>query len=433
MATRRLTNWLTAYLHYSGYSEAPDSFHFWTGISVLAGALRRQVLIDMGYFQWTPNFYIVFVAPPGIVSKSTTANIGMRLLRQIPGIQFGPDAVTWQSLVQSLAQSTESILMPDGAYHSMSAITIVSSEFGTFLNPNDREMVDVLVSLWDGQVGVFQKATKTMGNDSIENPWINILACTTPAWIAGNFPQYMIGGGFTSRCMFVYGETKRQLIPYPKAHMPEDLQTLEVDLVHDLEIISQLKGNYELSPEAQAWGETWYKEHYENRPKHLDNERFGGYIARKQTHIHKLAMIIAAAQRSELVILPEDLMTSNTLVTSLEADMPKVFANIGRTDATQAAVTIVSAVRTMGKVEVQKLFQTLFNNMTWSDYEDAVKGALRAGFIKETSSGGTNYLIAGDIPTEESTVEAVNYEAMKGAIQEDLQKEPKGTRKIPGH
>jgi len=201
-------------MEYSSFSEAPDKFHFWTAISTLAGALRRRVWIDQAYFQWTPNFYIIFVAPPGIVSKSTTLSIGMRLLRQIPGIHFGPDAVTWQALTESLANSTEEVDLTPGRtsgkfsmevnLQPMSCITIASSEFGTFLNPKDREMVDVLVSLWDGQLGVWEKRTKTSGSDIIANPWINIAACTTPAWIAGNFPDYMIGGGFTSRCVFVY-------------------------------------------------------------------------------------------------------------------------------------------------------------------------------------------------------------------------------------
>jgi hypothetical protein len=76
-------------------------------------------------------------------------------------------------------------------------------------------MVDLLVSLWDGKQGAFEKKTKGSGSDSVENPWINLIACTTPAWIAGNFPEYMIGGGFTSRCIFVYAEKKAKLVAYP--------------------------------------------------------------------------------------------------------------------------------------------------------------------------------------------------------------------------
>ena len=73
--------------------------------------------------------YIIFVAPAGIVSKSTTANIGMDLLRQVEGIKFGPDAVTWQALVNELQEAKELFLLADGGetYHIMSALTCVCS------------------------------------------------------------------------------------------------------------------------------------------------------------------------------------------------------------------------------------------------------------------------------------------------------------------
>ena len=77
MSSRKLKNWVDSYLVYSSASEAPDKFHFWTAVSTIAGALRRRVWIPQNYFDWTSNFYIILVAPPGIVSKSTTISIGM--------------------------------------------------------------------------------------------------------------------------------------------------------------------------------------------------------------------------------------------------------------------------------------------------------------------------------------------------------------------
>lgn len=382
-------------MEYSAFSEAPDQFHFWTGVSVIAGALRRQVWIDMGYFQWTPNFYIVFVAPPGIVSKSTTANIGMNLLRKVPGISFGPDAVTWQSLVQSLASSTEQVLIGE-LYHAMSAITIVSSEFGTFLNPNDREMVDVLVSLWDGQIGTWQKATKTQGSDSIENPWINIIACTTPAWIAGNFPEYMIGGGFTSRTVFVYAERKRRLIAYPGNHLPPGHEQRAEKLIHDLEHIStNLKGEYKLSSEARAWGEAWYERHYNSGiPPHLTGERFGGYLARKQTHIHKLAMVLAAASGDTLIIQPEHLESAEKITTANEYDMPKIFANIGKTDMTRAISELIAHVRSLQSVPASQLYQHFHERMTYQEYEIVAQSALKSGYVDTTVKDGVLHYVS---------------------------------------
>lgn len=335
----------------------------------------------MGYFRWLSNFYVVLVAPPGVVAKSTTASIGMELLREISYIKFGPDVVTWQALVQSLAGATEAFEY-NGSYHPMSAITIESSEFGNFLNPNDREMVDLLVSLWDGKK-TFEKITKMSGNDRIAAPWVNLLACTTPAWISGNFPEYMIGGGFTSRCVFVYADSKRQFVAYPKFALPPEFQQMRADLIEDLEKICQIKGPYELDAKTILWGEKWYEEHYKNRPPHLDNERFGGYIARKQTHIHKLAMVISAAQRDERVVLVEDLESANALVSALEVAMPQVFSQIGRTDGSRHLEEMLNFVKTRRTITYTDLYRSLIRVFPSArELEDAVAMAARAGYIR---------------------------------------------------
>lgn len=389
---RNHADWLEAFCDYARFGEAPRKMYFWVGVSAIAGALRRKVWIDQAYFKWFPNFYIILVAPPGIVSKSTTASVAMRLLRRVPGIKFGPDVVTWQALVGAFADATELYDVGNGTadYRAMSALTIESSEFGNLLNPQDKEMVDLLVSLWDGREGSFTKLTKMSGNDKIENPWINMIACTTPAWIAGNFPEYMIGGGFTSRCVFVYASEKEKYVAYPGLHVPADLAAQEDALVQDLEHIAlALSGEYKLTPDAVTWGEGWYRHHYENRPEGLDDDRFGGYVARKQTHIHKLAMVLSASQRDDLTISSQDLQTANEMVTDLEADMPGVFSKIGRTDVSLQTDRFLKYLAKKGEVpyaEAYRFIHAFFPSAR--DFEDMMQGCIKAERIRLVNKNG---------------------------------------------
>lgn len=395
MSERHYDDWLKAFIEYSSFGEAPTKSLFWTGVSTIAGALRRRVWIEQKYFQWTPNFYIILVAPPGIIAKSTTANIGMNLLREIKGIKFGPDVVTWQALVEALGQSTELALdTSTGEYLPMSALTIASDEFGTLLDPTDRGMVDALVSLWDGKKGTFSKVTKASGNDSVENPWVNIIACTTPGWIAGNFPEYMVGGGFTSRCIFVYMERKRQLVAYPAESVPEDFEERKTKLVHDLELISTMIGEYKLTEEALVWGRQWYERHWDTRPVHLDNERFGGYIARKQTHIHKLAIVLSAAKSPHLQVNPESLQFAEAMITSLENAMPAVFSTIGQTDQTRGLSELVKIVLTKRRITQVALYRALFRAMGQKEFSEALNSAVLAGYLKITQEGHEKIVIA---------------------------------------
>ncbi len=376
-------DWLTAYVNYAGFSEAPRRMHFWSGVAAVAGALRRRVWIDMAYFKWHCNHYIIFVAPPGIVSKSTTVAIAMDILRKVPGVNFGPDVVTWPALVTAFAASAESFEVA-GDFHAQCALTLESSELGNLINPTDREMIDLLVTLWDSKQGAFKKVTKNSGSDVVENPWINLVACTTPSWIAGNFPEYVIGGGFTSRCLFVYTDQKEKLVAYPSLHVPRGIAQERESLVNDLEhIATNLVGPYSLSPEAIEWGDIWYKFHYEHPPKHLQDDRFGGYLARKQTHIHKLGMVLAASRRDEMVITHEDLALANTMISDLEFDMPKVFAKIGRSEDSIQAERFLDFVAKNQPVEYMTGYQYLHRSFPYvKDYEGIVAGALKAGLIR---------------------------------------------------
>lgn len=384
---RNYPNFISAYENYCQYSEAPAIFHRWTAVSIIAGALQRKVWVDQKFFQWTPNFYIIFVAPPGIVSKSTTASIGMNLLRKVHDVNFGPASVTWQALTQSLSNSCREIPDGEGGYLPMSCITISSSEFGTFLNPADKEMVDVMVDLWDGQIGVWEKATKTQGNDTIINPWINLVACTTPAWISGNFPDYMIGGGFTSRCMFVYAEEKRKLVAYPGYQEFEDFSHTAQRLIEDLEQISLMVGEYRLSPEALEWGEEWYKNHYEREEKLLDKERFGGYLARKQTHIHKTAIVLAAAESNELIIQKSHLVEAEKMVTELEAHMPKVFGLIGRSQDAKFVEAVKIFIEKNPIIDKSVLVHHLMQTMGLDEINRGLDALIAAGQIKQQVAG----------------------------------------------
>lgn len=392
---RHFRNWLEAFVEYASYGEAPRHMYFWSGVSAVAGALRRKVWIDQAYFRWYPNFYICLVAPPGIVSKSTTAGIAMSLLRRVPGIKFGPDVVTWPALASAMAGAKEGF-EHNGTVEVMSAMTLESSEFGNLLNPQDRQMVDLLVALWDGKPGAFEKSTKHSGNDSIENPWINIIACTTPSWIADNFPEYMIGGGFTSRTVFVYADQKARYVAYPGLVVPRDMGKTADKLVDDLTKISQLTGEYKLSPDAVLWGERWYQHHYTYRPANLDMDRFGGYISRKQTHIHKLALVLAASEGDRPVILPHHLELAHTMVTDLEPDMQFVFQRIGRSQISlyvDKLVTFVHERKTVKLSEAYRHVHSYFPSMR--EFEDAVAGCVRAGYIILQQQAGDAQLSAG--------------------------------------
>lgn len=384
---RLLPNWIDSYVKYASVTEAPKRMHFWAGVGAVAGALRRKVWIDMRRFVWYPSFYIIFVAPPGIVAKSTTVDIAVDLLRQIPGIKFGPNSITWQALVGAFEAAAEQFEYPAGSgeWHPMSPLTLTASELGSLINLQDRDMVNLLIELWDGKKG-YEKITKMSGNNTINAPWINLQGCTTPHWIADNMPPATIGGGLSSRCVFIYADQKEKYVAYVDEAIQEGDDTLRTSLIHDLEhIATNFVGPFSISAEARNWGRNWYEGFWKGAQERMDDQMLEGYAARKQTHLHKLALILSASRGDSQIISLEDLQLANIMLEDLEVDMPKVFSRIARTETSFQAERFIAMVAKKGQMSYEEAYRTVHAHFPDArDFEGILSGALRSGQLNMT-------------------------------------------------
>jgi hypothetical protein len=242
----------------------------------------------------------------------------------------------------------------------------------------------MLTDMWDGQLTVWKRRTRTTGEVPIENPWINVIGCTTPSWLRKNVPDSMIGGGLVSRMIFVYGEHKSKLVPYPSDVVNREMFTeVETKLVEDLQRIYQIVGEYTITREAKDFGSSWYGDHWDgSRPLHMSSDRFAGYYSRKQTHMHKLAMVIAAAQRDELTITLQDLQSAKQLIDGIEEDMAKVFQSIGLSDTAKNVTELVNYLKNYGELSRQDMLRELCMIMNASEFKEATEVAIAAGHIK---------------------------------------------------
>lgn len=386
---RELPDWLTEFMESAKWGEAPTNFYFWVGVATIAVALQRKTWLDMGTFVWYPNLYTVFVAPPGIANKSSTNDLGMRLLHGIPGIHQGPSTLTWQSLYDSFKEVGHEFEVSDTEARTQYPLYINSSELGITLKMSDTDMVDQLVHMWDGYE--LKKRTVMHGELVIPTPSLNIIACTTPTWIAENVPKYLIGGGLTSRILFVYGEKKTQYVAYPQRIIPKDYQEKRARLTRDLERISHLVGGFSLTEDAYIWGEEWYENFHKNEAPKLDKTLIGGYIARKQTLVHKVAMILTVSRGDTLVISRETLERAALLVTQLETDMPQIYNRIGMSHDAQASQQVLAFLeRYGGEASYPLLYRYMHKH--YPDpliFENVLRGMIEAGLISINKSAGT--------------------------------------------
>ena len=171
-----------------------------------------------------------------------------------------------------------------------------------------------------------------------------------------------------------------------------DYRRLEADLIADLTAISQLAGPYILSSQARGWGRDWYTRHNDpsTRPPHLASDRFGGYLAGKQTHLHKFALVLAAAKRDKLIIEQGDLEEAEKIITANEQDMIRVFESIGVVDEARHVNEIVTFVRHIGGQSVKDLWSRSMNFMSYVEFQAALRAAVQGNLltmVKHSSTG----------------------------------------------
>lgn len=396
MAKRNYKDWLQKFLENTEHYEAPQRLRFWTGVATIAGALKRNVWFDMGGFSFKPNFYIVLVAPAAVARKSTSMDLGMKLLQELPKVNFGPSTGSWQGMLKKLIDSEEMTPMSDDTYLTQSSITVQANELGSFLNGRDYAQQDILTDLYDGKDS-FQKTTLTMGDETVSCPALNLIACVTPSWIGKNLSSDFYEWGLASRIIFVYADTPAHDVPYPYKNQKENESEVNEKLIEDLEMINELRGGFKLSGDAEKWGEEWYSKHrktlLEGGYSHLHGDKFMGYLGRKHMHLHKLAMVLSAARRDEKVITVDEMKDALRHLHDMELYLPQVYEGFHKNTEMIMAEDIKRTIHQAGnKITKKRLYRQYMDRMHYESFEKLMGDLQSAGYIAYQQSGNSTYV-----------------------------------------
>lgn len=335
---RHYRDWITAYLDLMhGRTEAPELFHKWSCVATIGAAITRRIYIDETSYKIYPNWIIVLAAIPGRAKKSTTVDRCTELLRINHKELFGPDETTWADICRTFAENTQYMTDHagdgddlDAEFASQCAITFVPGEFGTFLNPDDGHAIDGITRLWDCSERPFIKSTKHNGVDNIINPFFNLIGCTTTKWLKDNFAKYE-GWGIASRIVFVHSDAVNYPIWSPSRQLPKSKEWIETraKLSEDLDYITKLQGPCTFTDDAADLAQRWYERtfaylgEYGTRPD--ADPWLCDFLARKQIHVHKLAMTLSVSRRDSLVIDLADYEEAITMVEDVEKETSRVF------------------------------------------------------------------------------------------------------------
>lgn len=314
---------------YCSDTEIPSRFALWAGIMMIASALSRDGFIDMGHFTVYPNMYVVLVAGSAKCRKSTVIRVAEKFITSIrPSVNLLSQKMTPEALIQSLTSvdgdegGTEILSTSEGV--------IIVDELATLIDKNAfaNGMIPLLTKLWDSE-GEFEYKTRARGSEKITNSCLSLFGGSTLSWIKEAVPIVAIGGGFTSRVVFVYQDNPEKLIARPR--MSQENREREEKIVHDLNEIAKIRGEFGMTEEAWILFDKEYVS-FSETSEFYNNPNLEGYAGRRGTMLLKLAMIISASERDTRQINIQDVQVALRVLQQVEQFMPKVMAVITSED-----------------------------------------------------------------------------------------------------
>lgn len=386
MAQRNVPDWIEGYLAYTEDSEPPKLFKEWCAVSVIAAALQRKCRLEWGTTVFYPNLYIVLTAPAGKARKGTAMAPARKFIDRI-GIPLAAEAVTREALIRTLKES-ESVVSTENGIIVHSSLTVFSPELTVFLGYNNTQLMSDLTDWFDcSEKWVYR--TKTAGTDDISGVFINLLGATTPDLIRSTLPLDAIGGGLTSRMIFVFEEKKGKIVPFP--FISEETRKLETKLYYDIECINMLQGQFKFTKEFLShWGD-WYTAQEGKNPFGANyNKAFDGYIERRPTQVLKLSMVMNASRTDEMVLDEPDLARAIDLLERTEKKMPRAFGGIGMSQNAQLTYAISELIaRSPNGVTISDIMRAHTFNGTTSDISDALDILVQSKMIRidQTNNG----------------------------------------------
>ena len=348
---------------YVAESESPKRYHQWCMVSAVATLLGRNYMLPFGFGNIYPNQFCMLIGSPG-ARKSTAIKAVVQLLKQSGYTKIAANKTTKEKLLLDLhgheddtgtAHTQEAILASNaGAKRTFQnlfgddAITegsdeaqeilVAADEFTNFTGAGNYEFISLLGELWDCP-DEYVNRVKNSKSFTVTEPCVNIISGNTPTGFAAAFPPEVIGQGFISRLILVYGERTDIRITLPKP--PSEL--LKLELVNELLQIREAARGYAGMEQEAMDAVDWLYKNWDD----LDDMRFQNYSSRRLTHLLKLCMIFSAMHKRTTITI-EDVIMANTLLTVTEEEMPKALGEFGKSKHSDVANKIVDVIEKHG-------------------------------------------------------------------------------------
>lgn len=406
---RRFKDFIQASVDAVKDSPIPKPFAKWTALSAVSGALGRRVWFPMPNYNIGSNLFVILIASPGrnksvslilpfskVFSRLTSPvgateddhnfNSGLDEygLRKYP-LYTIQDRITPEKLAVDMTKVTRldlRLCTEENPEFYDSSLTLVTSEFGTFMGRNERYLQMFLTDMWDAKDSYSHK-TKTAGEYIIQGPCLNWIACATPTQFVDNLPEDAKSQGLLSRIIPVFYEGEK---------IPQDLRQKVIsehtinDLRNDLSKIALMRGPMEFERDAFEVANTDIFDGIQPEPT---DPHLSEYCQRRVSHFLKVAMSVSASRSSSCKISKDDWTITKEIMFDMEQNMPKALEGFGMAKTGRIAhdmkVWLDATLSTSGKNHMQLRFfkrELLRKIQNPGELDQTIKAMQDSGYIK---------------------------------------------------
>lgn len=308
------------YMKFMSTQETPAVYDFMCACWCLSIACGREIYVNRPKAPVRLNMYVILSSDSGVTRKSTSIRVATNLIRS-----FLIDTSSKLVLVESRITTgkLEMELYNSSLKYGYAHIAISASELAAVLSRSSgvHTMPAMLTDLYDcPDVRVGGGNTMMQGGFNLKNVYASFIAGSTSSWLMRAVTPAIIEGGFTSRCYFIDGNSRKQSVAWPQSGDDSDDRER---LAKTLTRINETASNYErvdLSGTAIEAFRKWYN----SRQLHRDSYR-ESFEAREDAHVLRFAAFLSIND-DRWYIDVHDIQTAITIVQRIKQDGMRLFS-----------------------------------------------------------------------------------------------------------
>jgi len=266
---------------------------------------------------------------------------------------------------------------------------LVVDELAVFLNKNsyDSGLGTLLIPLFDCK-RVIEYRTKGRGIERMENVCLGMIAGTTVSLIRSAIPLDAIGGGLTSRMIFVLVEQPCPPVAWPcyddaKRHVEEQV-------LRRLMEIRDVEGEVTLNMGARQFYEKEYNDFY-NTTEMYDNPFLSGYASRRHVHMLKLGMVFSFCESLSRVVEDRHLHQALTVLQETEKNMSRVISLITTSEKGSLVEAVREFIQGQGKIARAEILRAFSHRLDSFELEKVLQTLLASDRVVMRSDGRVMY------------------------------------------